>query len=362
MSIKVETAKRATEVRVTDNRSGEVTRVVYLQDTQIGPSSDPKDFDVTGNATVRQNMFLTGSMFASGSVQITGSLLGSGSIAGPTTFVPVVAGGRLTLTQGTAVITGSVTSASAVYYSAYESNQITLFNGTKWQLYNFNEASLTLSGLTSGKNYDVFAEASGQSIALSLGAAWTSNTLRAVSLTKQDGVLVLSGTPTKRYLGTIRATSATQTEDSTSKRFVWNYYNRVERMLEVTESTDSWSYSSSTFRAANGSSLNCFEFVIGHDQLVTAKVNGLCTCASSGFAATVGIGIDSTSTNSATTYGAITNANMYFPLYAEYMNYPSVGYHKFTWLERVGAGTITFYGDFALPDYFRYGMWGIIRG
>ncbi len=51
-------------------------------------------------------------------------------------------------------------------------------------------------------------------------------------LALQDGVLVLASDHTKRYVGTIRTTATTTTEDSRVKRFVWNAYNQVQLPLE----------------------------------------------------------------------------------------------------------------------------------
>lgn len=68
MSIKIEDAKKATEAHVTDSRTGEVTKVVYLQDTQVGASNSPKALDVTGAGLIRQNLYVSGNIHVSGSI------------------------------------------------------------------------------------------------------------------------------------------------------------------------------------------------------------------------------------------------------------------------------------------------------
>lgn len=75
---KKEDTKKATELHVTDVRTSEVTKVVYLQDIQIGPSSDPKSLDVTENVIVRQNVFITGSLFSAQNVFVSGSIFARG--------------------------------------------------------------------------------------------------------------------------------------------------------------------------------------------------------------------------------------------------------------------------------------------
>lgn len=87
---------------------------------------------------------------------------------------------------------------------------------------------------------------------------------RATALTKQDGVYVQNGATNKRYCGSITIGSTTgQTEDSLQKRNIWNYYNRVNRPLRVTEATASWNYSSTTITPWNGTENNRVEATCG---------------------------------------------------------------------------------------------------
>jgi hypothetical protein len=138
---------------------------------------------------------------------------------------------RLTTESGVPVSTSDRTAQSTIYLTPYVGNQIALYDGAAWQLRSTAEISLALSGLTSGKNYDVFAYYTGSAVALELSAAWTNDTTRADAITTQDGVWCKSGTLTRRLVGTIRTTGTTTTEDSATKRFVWNAYNRVPRTL-----------------------------------------------------------------------------------------------------------------------------------
>mgnify|MGYP000370250339 CR=1 FL=1 len=184
-----------------------------------------------------------------------------------------VCDGRLTLTSGTAVTTGDVTAATTIYFTPYSGNRIAIYDGSNWVTYSFTEKSLSLSGLAASTPYDVFGYISAGALALE-AVAWTNDTTRATALVLQDGVLCKSGTLTKRYLGTFRTTSTIgQTEDSISKRFVYNHYNQKRRRLYLTETT-SHSYTTQAWRAWNNSTANRVEFIQGvleHDINVTVQ-------------------------------------------------------------------------------------------
>lgn len=245
-----------------------------------------------------------------------------------------------------------VTTVSTLYYVPGRSGLIGLYYGGAWNLVVFSTTvSLALSGLVADSNYDVFAYFDGTNVQLELGAAWTTNTSGGgvAACVRQDGVLVKSGDPSRRYLGTIRATGATSTTDRENKRFIWNYYNRVARDLRVLASA-SWTYATSAWRQANGSTVNQVEFVHGEQQIVDARVCALCTGSSTDTNMAMGIGIDSATVNSAQTFGAFgvtsqtagvgsqqSNAEMRAPIAA--------GYHALCWLEYAGPGTTTVQGN-----------------
>lgn len=259
--------------------------------------------------------------------------------------------GRLTLTSGTAVTSADVTGAGTLYFTPYRGGHIALYDGVAWLVYAFTEASLALT-LTSGKNYDVFAyyDSASSSVKLELSAAWTNDSTRADSLTTQDGVYVKSSDPTRRYLGTIRASGSNTTEDSAVKRFVWNYYNRVPRFLRRLESTDSWTYTTSSFRQANASSSNQVEAVIGmSESKLHLQVFGWASTNSAGLNVSVAIGEDSTSAAASGNIGMRTGLPSTaggYQVAASLAKYPAAGYHYWAWLESGGgAGITTWYGD-----------------
>lgn len=164
--------------------------------------------------------------------------------------------GRLTTQSGVPVSTTDRTAQSTIYFTPVNGNRISLYDGSKWKFYAFSEVSLVLSGLTISKNYDVFIWDNGGVLTLELSAAWTNDTTRADAVTTQDGVVVKSGSATRRYLGTLYTTSTTTTEDSNQRRLLWNSYNQVERTMLVKDTTNSWSYTSTTIRTTNNTTAN----------------------------------------------------------------------------------------------------------
>lgn len=262
---------------------------------------------------------------------------------------PDVMGFRLSVSSGVSVPFADNANVSTIYLTPHVSGAIALFDGSSWVRRVTPEISLALSGLTAGKNYDVFASWSGSAVVLTLGTAWTSDTLRASLLGTQNGVYVQSGDATKRYVGTIRATSATQTQDTAAQRFVWNMYNRIERALYIEDTTASWTYSVATWRQARATASNRVEIVCGQVLPINARVFSMQMGlpAGTGVAMMVGIGVDSTNTNSAKGVAMlpfVTTSPQWNPALAECDAVLSAGYHAINWLEIGHASTCTAYG------------------
>ncbi len=273
-----------------------------------------------------------------------------------------VINGRLTTETAVPVSTSNRTAQSTIYFTPYNGNQIGLYTGAAWVLLTYSEKSLALSGLTSGKNYDVFMDYNSGTPQLVLSAAWASDTARTDAIALQDGVYVKSGTTTYRLLGTIRTTGTTTTEDSTTNRFVWNLYNRVSRaLLNATETTDSWVYSTATYRQANANSANQLQFVVGVlDMTFSARAVSCFSNTVSGTVMASGIGVNSTSVNSATSYGSGSNSVTVIAAASVYEGYPRLGYNFIPWLEYASSATGTFYGDAGVPAALQSGIAGTV--
>ncbi len=252
---------------------------------------------------------------------------------------------RLTLTTALPVTTSDVTGAATLYFTPHTSGMISLYYSSAWLLVTTAEVSLSLASLTSGKNYDVFAAWSGSAVTLSLSAAWTDDTTRADALTTQNGVTVKSGDATKRWIGTLRASGSGTCEDSNAKRYLWNARNKAQRKLKVIEATDSWTGNGSvTWGATNASSANKFEMVCGSAEYVeaVAQLNVASAAISPGV---TGIGIDSTTVNSADTWSYPGYDTAESQTWANYRGHVAAGYHAFQWLELSAHISVTFYGD-----------------
>ncbi|PTY03889.1 hypothetical protein DB346_03045 [Verrucomicrobia bacterium LW23] len=245
------------------------------------------------------------------------------------------------------------------YAGGSGAGRIALYSGGGWVIRTVSASgttNLTLS-LTASRNFDVFAYDNSGTVAIEVaqwdttgGAGGTDSQTRvSVSLTWQDGVLVKNGDATRRFLGTIRSSGTNTVEDSTSRSYVWNTDNQVEKVLRATDTTDNWDYTVATYREANGSSTvgtSRVEYIDGLGRgLVRARVHSIVYNASSLTTVASGIGIDSSSTNSAQLYGGFVSSNgAVVP--ADYSGYPGLGLHSIRRLEISNAvGTTNWRGD-----------------
>ena len=272
-------------------------------------------------------------------------------------------GGRLTTESGVPVSSSDRTSQGTLYYTPYLHDYVRLYDGTRPKLYLFTERSLSLT-VTSGKNYDVFLYDNSGTLTMELSAAWTNDTTPADALAWQSGVgWVKSGSATRLWLGTIRASGTNVTEDSgggTSsqvggKRFVWNAYNPVRRFLRVIDTTDSWTYTTATWRQANGASGNKVEWVSGdvheYDAHVLSIVNN-----SGANGVSAGVGIDTTTAFTGLPGFTVPNTQAKSTT-AVAKGRLAAGYHYAAWLEySQAAGTTTWYGDAGAATYVQSGL------
>jgi hypothetical protein len=253
-----------------------------------------------------------------------------------------------------------VTGATSIYYAPDSHNVVILWDGTRWVCVSFTETTLAVGTVTSGLPYDIFGYLSGGSLTLE-SLAWSSATARATAVTRQDGRVSKSGDKTRLLLGTFVPTSTSATEDSMSKRLLWNNYNRRERYL-VRKETGQWNYTTAAFRQANASTANQVEYACGLDEdAVDCVVMGMSTNATS-VANTLGIGLDSTTVNSATFYGRNAGSNVEQHM-CVYRGHPGIGYRKLMWLEYSAVGgTTTWYGDAGNPTAYQFGITATVRG
>lgn len=266
--------------------------------------------------------------------------------------------GRLTLVSNTPAPSSDTTGATTIYFTPYLGNVISLWNSTlsAWENFNFTQISISIVGLATDTNFDLFVyNSSGTPTLFAIG--WTNNTTRATALASQNGVLVASGSPIYRYVGTFRTNigASATTEDSSSLRLLWNYYNRITRNLFRQESTASWTYALLTQRYQFNSSNNRLDVVCGEPQGV--NVEFYCdSTRNAGGTSFIGISSQNTSVSGSPGAGAVAllsasaNANMlnmFTPMTVAFSPTVPIGYISFGAIEwQNGTGfTTTFYGN-----------------
>lgn len=256
--------------------------------------------------------------------------------------------GRLTLSSGVPVPTSDLTAQGTVYFTPFRGNVIWVFTGSVWKPMTFTEKSLALSGLTASKPADIFAYDNSGTVALE-GVSWTNDTTRATAIAYQDGVAIKSGDATRRYLGSIYVDSSNQCTDTLEIRYVWNMYNRVRRPMMRKEATDSWTYTTASFRDAANSTSNRLRFFRGLDEdSVSASLVAMCSSTTT-VNVIAAIGLDSSSTRATDSINGVEvtpAASVIVSMRAEYCGLPGIGLRSLRWLEYSSAsGTTTWLGD-----------------
>jgi hypothetical protein len=267
------------------------------------------------------------------------------------------------------VTTADVTGATNIYFAPYTGNRIALYDGSSdWNIRTFTVITIAVGTIDAGKPYDLFAYDNSGTVTFDAPLAWTNDTSRATALTTQDGVLVKTGATTRRYIGTFYTTATTTTEDSFAKRFVWNYYHRVRKPMRVLDATNSWTYTTATWRQSNGSTANQLDFVVGVAECaVSVNVTAL-SSNSSDVGRAAGIGLDSTSSPTAlVTNNSVYHSSVTVNTWAQHSVwgrfYPSEGRHFYAWLEYSNAtGTCTWIGDSGVATFIQTGIQGEIEG
>lgn len=211
--------------------------------------------------------------------------------------------GRLSLSPDFAAPFNDVTS-STLYYHPNNGNTVSLYDTTAalWKPYSLSSVlTLSISSFAADTNYDIFLYDNNGVLTLE-GTAWGVSDAglgsRSVNISRQNGIYVMTSDPKKRYVGSLRTTTAGTSEDSNSKRFLYNQYNRIPRRLVVNNTTEH-TYASSTIRPWNdntdyGTNGTRVGFIVGFSIESNIDVN-----LNSDFGnGTVRVGLNSTSLGS----------------------------------------------------------------
>lgn len=204
-----------------------------------------------------------------------------------------VSNGRLSLSSSDPHPDTDVTAATILYFIPYDGNLISLYDGSTWAVYSMSAAISLTPTLAANKNYDVFVYNNAGTLTLELSAAWTDDVTRADALTQVNGIYVKSSATTRRWVGTIRSTSASKMEDSKARRLVWNYYNRRNRHNSGSVSS-SHVYNAATARPWNNDTTIRSDFVLGEIDLLILSCGGAHKASALGNACLVHLAVDST--------------------------------------------------------------------
>lgn len=274
--------------------------------------------------------------------------LGAGALTA-TVELATINGCRLTTETGVPISSSDRTSQSTIYLTPYLSAEVATKDGGVWTKHVLTaDVSYTLSGLTSGLPYDLFLYWTGSSLALE-GVAWASGTVRATALARDpaSGVWCKSGDMSRRYVGSFYTTSTSATEDSASRRLVFNAANRVLRRLWCADSTTTWTYTTAAWQEARAQSTDGTSRVaimIGLSEDLVTAINHNAATNSTPTVCAGGIGIDSSTVNSSDFFGQTADSTIKINL-ARYTGYPGIGYHTIRRLEYSDAtGATTWRG------------------
>lgn len=260
---------------------------------------------------------------------------------------------RLTGVTATPVMTADSTALSTIYLTPYTGNMIALYNGASWDLITSVEVSLAVTGRTTDLPFDIFGYNNAGVVTLEF-LNWTNATSRATGLTRQDGVWTKTGDATRRYLGTCRPRSATTFHwvttgtDLPTKLDIWNVSNRVFVDFTLKATTDTWTYTTATWRQAQASVNYQVDMVAGiqestfHATIVSTSINS--AASGTNVPRGVSMGLDSTTTPSGI-FGSTGDPStvMHSGSYTVLM---AIGRHFVAWLEYSTAlSTTTWHGD-----------------
>ena len=253
--------------------------------------------------------------------------------------IAAVAQGRLTLETGVPVSATNQTAKTILYYTPYTGDYVALYNTVelRWDLFQFTQRSLSLSGLAANTNYDIFIWDSSGTLTLQ-AVAWTSSgagtSTRASSISQLNGIWV-KDSDKRRYLGVIRTTAtAGQCEDSMQNRLVWNIQNQARRSILYSPGGSSYTYTTAAWRAVNNNSSNRLNVVTGLGQPVQV-LGGLITSGGGNPepGGATGVGLNSSSVNSAQINTDRTLTSDQFVLYCFAVIQPVAGYNQIIHLE-----------------------------
>jgi hypothetical protein len=218
---------------------------------------------------------------------------------------------------------------------------------------------------------DIFAYNNSGTMKLEM-VKWTNTTTRATALTTQDGIYSKTGALTRKYLGSVcTGATAGQTEWTfggtpsnppvAGKLLLFNYYNRKEVAAMVRDSVADHGTNYSSYDQAAGESAYQVNVMIGVSEGTCSAeyfVTGAIDTNSANIS--VGIGINSTSTNSAinTSLTKIEDASYVAKstCTAIWSGFLSTGFNYVAAIEKEGTGNASFFGAAGTGGGYQTGL------
>lgn len=262
---------------------------------------------------------------------------------------------RLSGLSATPIMTADSTTLSNLFLAEHRGHHISLFDGSNWQdVAPAAEISLAVTGRTADLPVDVFGFLSGGVLTMEL-LNWATAAARATALARLDGVLVKAGDATRRWLGSFRPRSATtfhwvrNGDDLPCKFDLFNASNRMDFGFALRALVNTWAYATATIRQAQASANYQVDIMNGiQEECFGATLSANSSTATTTINRGVAIGFDSTTaflpgsmTGGSTNSAAVAAEQQSV---AHCAHQPTIGSHKYTWLEYGGTG-VTFLGD-----------------
>jgi hypothetical protein len=217
-----------------------------------------------------------------------------------------------------------------------------VYEDSLWKVKEIPDAGITVActGLTATTAYYLYVYDNAGTLTLDLSTT--------VPVT-QSGINVKTGATDRLLIArcyTDGSGDVVTYNENAAKQLLCNIYNKRKIGLRKIDTTNTWTYSTTTWRAANNDTANRVEFVTDGKDAVVANVHGLgYNSTSSSVQVAVGVALDATNTNHAATFGAYeTSDGGAFD--TRYNGLPSAGYHYLQWTEiGGGGGPQTWIGD-----------------
>ena len=313
--------------------------------------------NTTGNA-IANGVTATTQSSSDNSTKIATTAYVDAAAAGGDVGSLSVCTGRITGETAKYVSTTDQASCSTVYFCGPTGGswRTWLWNGASYVETVYSQLSLPMTGASAGYPYDIFVEYN-SGIPILSSSPWSNATTRMTALTMDSlGIIHLTGSQAKRYLGTIHIHTSSTFRDVVYSRGIWNYYNRVPReLLGDGDGTSNWYLQNvDVVRAANANTTlgdMRVDWIRGLDdgEPVELEVRTVCNVGG-GFPwswSWIGIGIDSTTVNSADINQTVHayqsgsgGANSYIVGTALYSGYPGLGQHYGQWIESPHPGQV----------------------